>query len=179
VGTYKYLDIAHVLTVLSVNEVGVFVIDMQDVSQHAQHQSGDGKDLAEGAETKRTGDGNEERHSQTAEENPPLDTPDGGDDGHQHRHHAEEHDEHGAGDEGLLNGLVDEVDVAMKKGMGNLGQHAEQTLNLSGHPAHTLALEIVLRTDLLVEDMDVGGIFDKDILTQQEGFHLTILTSGG
>ena len=50
--------------------------------------------------------------------------------------------------------------------MWNFGQHAEKTLNLSSHPAHTLALEIVLIADFLIKDMNVGGILDKDVLAQ-------------
>ena len=73
----------------------------------------------------------------------------------------------GTGNECLLDGLVDEINLAMNDGVGDYWQVAEQALNLSGHPAHALPLEIVLIADFFVENMNVWSIFDKYLLLKQ------------
>ena len=67
----------------------------------------------------------------------------------------------------------------MDNGIGDLRELPEQALNLSRHPAHTLALEVVLTADFLVEHMDVRGILDEYFLPEQKGLHLTVFTGSG
>ena len=160
---------------LRVNEVGILTVNVKHVFQHAQHKGGNSKHLGERTKPQLGGDSNEQRDRQYAKEHPPLLAPVGDEQRHQDGYATQEHDEDGTGDERLLYGLVDEIDVAVDDGTRNLRQLIEQTLDLRRHPPHTLALEIVLTAHFLIEDMDVGGILDKHLLTQQQGLHLAVL----
>ncbi len=75
-----------------------------------------------------------ERQTDEEEQQPPFQAPNRGQQGDEACQHEGKHDEHGTGYEGLLNGLVDEVDVTRNDGLGNVGQQGDQTLYLSGHP---------------------------------------------
>lgn len=44
---------------LSVNEVGIFMIYMENVLEHTEYKAGDGQDFAKGTKAKLAGDGNE------------------------------------------------------------------------------------------------------------------------
>ena len=57
----------------------------------------------------------------------------------------------------MLDGLVNEVDVAVYEGTWNLWQLRDKALHLGCHPTFALALEIVLTADFLIEDVDVGA----------------------
>ena len=41
------------------DEVGILVVNMQDILHHTQNQTGNSENLTEGTETERTGDGDE------------------------------------------------------------------------------------------------------------------------
>ena len=58
-------------------------------------------------------------------------------------------------------------------------QITKQTLYLSRHPAHSLALEVVLVANLLIEDVDIWCIFDENFLAEKKSLHFTILPSCG
>jgi len=164
-----------------VDEVGILVVYLEDVEHHLPYEHGKGKYLAEnGMLAQLFGGGDVKGTADSQEQTPPLDVPEvveeKGDGGHQYGHGQGGDDQHGAWNEGLLDGLVDEVEVEGADGMGNVGQQTEETLNLGGHPAQALLLEVVLVADFLVVDVDVGLIVDIYFLLEQEGFQLTVFT---
>ena len=108
-----------------------------------------------------------ERQADEEEQQPPLQAPGTRQQGDETRHEERDDDEHGAGNEGLLDGFVDEVDIACEDGLGNIGQQGKQALYLCRHPAKTLTLEIVFVGDFLVEDMDVGFVVNVDFLFEK------------
>lgn len=164
-----------------VDEVGILVVYLEDVEYHLPYEHGEGEYLAEdGMLAQLFGGGDVKGAADSQEQTPPLDVPEvveeKGDGGHQYGHGQGADDQHGARNEGLLDGFVDEVEVEGADGMGNVGQQTEETLNLGGHPAQTLLLEVVLVADFLVVDVDVGFIADIHFLLEQEGFQLTVFT---
>ena len=82
--------------------------------------------------------------------------------------------EDGAGDESLLDGLVDIVDIAREDGFGYIGEHTTEGLHLARHPAEALTLEVVTIAHLLVHDIDVLGIMYIDALLQEQGFQFAV-----
>ena len=156
---------AHLFVVGGMDEVGVLVIYLQEVEHHLPDQHGQRENLAEdGMAAQLSGSGDIERDADEEEQQPPLDAPLAGDEGDEDGQHERQHDEHGAGNERLLDGLVDVVDVARDDGLGYVGQQVEQALDLCRHPAQTLLLEVLLVADLLVEDVDVGLVVDMYLL---------------
>ena len=162
-----------------VDEVCIFVVYLQDVGQHLPYQHRQGEQLAEdGVFAQLLGGGDVERQTDEKEQQPPLEAPDTREQGDEARHDEGDDDEHGTGNERLLDGLVDEVDIERHNGLGNVGQQVEEALNLGRHPAQTLFLEVVLVTDFLVVDMNLGLVVDIDFLLEQQGFQLAVLASG-
>lgn len=164
-----------------VDEVGILVINLQYVEHHFPYEYGKGEYLAEdGMLAQLFGRGDIEGTADSQEQTPPLDVPEvveeKGNGDHQYGHGQGGDDQHGARNEGLLDGFVDEVEVEGADGMGNVGQQTEEALNLGGHPAQTLLLEVVLVADFLVEDVDVGFIVNIYFLLEQEGLQLTVFT---
>ena len=70
---------------LSVNEISIFAVDVEEVLKHAEDKSWDGENLGEGTETELAGESYEERDSQQGKEYPPFFTPGGHEDGQQNR----------------------------------------------------------------------------------------------
>ena len=84
-GTNENLDVTHRLTVLGMNEVRIFTVQMEEILEHTKDKSWDGKNLGEGTETELAGKSDEERYSQQGKEYPPFLTPRGYEDGHKDR----------------------------------------------------------------------------------------------
>ena len=59
-GTDENLDVTHRLTMLGVDEICIFAVDMEKVLEHAEDKAGNSKNLGKGTETELTGDGYEE-----------------------------------------------------------------------------------------------------------------------
>ena len=163
--------------VRSMDEVGILAVYFQDVEHHLPYEFGEGENLAkDGVPTQLLRCGKVEGDTGAEEQTPPLDGPDGGDNGHQQRHGEGDDDQHGTGDEGLLDGLVDEVEVHCRDGPGDIRQQVEETLYLGRHPTQALFLEVLLIADLFVEDMDVRLVPDIYLLLEQQGLQLAVLT---
>ena len=153
------------------DEVGVLAVNLEDVEHHLPHELGQGEYLAEdGVAAQLLGRRDVERQADEQEQKPPLDVPreveDEAENGHHERHAEGSHHQHGTWNEGLLEGFVDIVDVAVQNGVREVGQQREETLYLGGHPAQTLLLEVVLVGDLLIIDVDGGLVMDVNSLTQ-------------
>ena len=151
-----------------VDEVRILMVYLQDIGNHSPNEHGDWEYLAEdGVLAELFGGGDIEWQTDEEEQQPPFQAPGTRQQGDEARHEERDDDEHGAGDEGLLDGFVDEVDIACDDGLGNIGQQGKQALYLCRHPAKTLTLEIVFVGDFLVEDVDVGFIVDVDFLFEK------------
>ena len=56
-------------------EIGILVIYVQDILEHAEDETRDGENLGKGTETEWTGEGDEEGNSQHSKKYPPFFTP--------------------------------------------------------------------------------------------------------
>ena len=55
----EYLNITHRLSVLSMNEVRVLAVKMENIFKHTENEAGDSQNFAERAKAELAGDGNE------------------------------------------------------------------------------------------------------------------------
>ena len=53
-GANEDFDVTHRLTMLSVNEISIFAVDVEEVLKHAEDKSWDGKDFRKRPETERS-----------------------------------------------------------------------------------------------------------------------------
>ena len=117
-------------------KVCVLMVNLHQVEQHSCNQIGQHKQFSiNGVATQLARRGDVKRQADEEEQQPPLEAPDTREQGNEARHDEGDDDEHGARNERLLNGLVDEVDIARDDGLGNVGQQSQQTLYLRCHPA--------------------------------------------
>ena len=123
-----------------VDEVGILVVNLEDVEHHLPYEHGEGEYLAEnGMLAQLFGRGDIEGAADGQEQTPPLDVPEvveeQGYGCHQYGHGQGGDDQHGARNESLLDGLVDEVEVKSYNSLRNVRQQAEEALYLCCHPA--------------------------------------------
>ena len=60
---------------LGMDEIGIFVVDVEDVFEHTQHEAGDGEDFLECVLAELAGDCDEQGNAYEGKENPPLAAP--------------------------------------------------------------------------------------------------------
>lgn len=89
------------------------------------------------------GDCNEDRKRDNEEKSPPLQTPWEGNGCHHHCAKAGKYQKDRTGNQCLLHCFVDIMDVTSLDGSREVGEHHQQTLYLSCHPAEALTLEIL------------------------------------
>ena len=82
-GANENLDVTHRLSVLSVDEICILSVYMEDIFEHAQYEAWDSKDFCKGTEPELAWYCYEQRDSQQSKEYPPLLTPRGHEDGHE------------------------------------------------------------------------------------------------
>ena len=116
---------SHWLTMLGVDEIGIFAVYLEEVLEHAKHEARDGQHLSKGSESELAWYSYEQCDSQHSKEYPPFFAPCRHEDGHEDRNAYQEDNENGARNECLLDGLVNEIDLAMNEGIGDFGQIAE------------------------------------------------------
>ena len=59
-GTDENLDVTHRLTMLGVDEICIFAVDMEKVFEHAEDKAGNSKNLGKRTKTELMGNGYEE-----------------------------------------------------------------------------------------------------------------------
>ena len=50
-GTNENLDVTHRLTVLGMDKIGILAVDVEEVLEHTQYETWDGKHLGKGAKS--------------------------------------------------------------------------------------------------------------------------------
>ena len=63
-GADEDFDVTHRLTMLGVDKISIFAVDVEEVLEHAEDKARDGENLGKGPETELAGESDEKRNSQ-------------------------------------------------------------------------------------------------------------------
>ena len=124
-GADEDFDVTHSLTMLAMNEICVFSVHVQQVFEHAEDKPWDGEYLGKGPETKLAGEGNKERDCQQGKEHPPLFAPSGDESRHEDGDASQQDNQNGTGNESLLDGLIDKINLSVNDSSRYFWQIAE------------------------------------------------------